>query len=262
MPNGIETLLGAGLGAFGGTILGFMVRPLDGQPQVQVIQPIYPDYKQIEQQKPYFYETITLDMATSRSGVPFPKQVDHIYIVNKEASVPCNIQLNEPEYTPMDLRDYEWLSGPIWRFFISNTVGTGSIELILTRGGLLQFTRSTEYPLSALSKIAPIAKATIFNTALPAADTDLLASNITPTNSPSWLRIYATIGIAGKLYLRRTVGGVTVSEDLNSGANLTANAAHCFGPIEWRAGDSLNLRYSATGANILVLRINEIGAAE
>lgn len=113
-----------------------------------------------------------------------------------------------------------------------------------------------------LAKLIPIAKAAIFNTALPAADTDILGAAITPTNSPSWLRIYVTIAVAGKLYLRRTVSAATVSEDLNSGAALTANAAHCFGPIEWRTGDSLNLRYSVTGGNILVLRIDEIGAAE
>ncbi len=110
--------------------------------------------------------------------------------------------------------------------------------------------------------LIPIAKADIFNTALPAADTDILGAPITPTNSPSWLRIYGTIAVAGRLYLRRTVGGVTVSEDLNSGADLVANSAYCFGPIEWRTGDSLNLRYSATAANILILRIDEIGAAE
>ncbi|GAI11871.1 unnamed protein product [marine sediment metagenome] len=119
-----------------------------------------------------------------------------------------------------------------------------------------------EETLRRLTNLIPIAKADIFNTALPAADTDILGAAITPTNSPSWLRIYVAIAVAGKLYLRRTVGGVTVSEDLNSGADLVANSAYCFGPIEWRTGDSLNLRYSATGANILVLRIDEIGAAE
>jgi len=115
---------------------------------------------------------------------------------------------------------------------------------------------------ATLTKLIPIAKTQIFNTALPAADNDILGAAITPTNSPSWLRIYVSIAVAGRLYLRRTVDGVTVSEDLNSGANLVANAAYCFGPVEWRTGDSVNLRYSATGGNILVLRIDEIGAAE
>lgn len=147
---------------------------------------------------------------------------------------------------------------------------TGSSYEILALGDLRQALRdvfgggtdiivATE---ATLNKVVPIAKADIFNAALPAANTDILAASISPTNSPSWLRIYVTIAVAGRLYLRRTVDGVTVSEDLNSGANLTANAAHCFGPIEWRTGDSLNLRYSATGGNILVLRIDEIGAAE
>lgn len=145
----------------------------------------------------------------------------------------------------------------------SNTANS----LVLKQGWPIGLDTTSVYVIldtteAILARIVPLAKAAIFNTALPAADTDLLSADITPTNSPSWLRIYVTIAIAGKLYLRRTIGGVTVSEDLNSGDVLTANAAHCFGPVEWRAGDSLNLRYSATGGNILVLRIDEIGAAE
>lgn len=131
--------------------------------------------------------------------------------------------------------------------------------LVQLRNAGVEVSPATE---TTLVKTVPIAKAAIFNTALPAADNDILGAVIAPTNSPSWLRIYITVAVAGVLYLRRTVGGVTVSENLNNGVNLVANSAYCFGSIEWRTGDSLNLRYSATGGNILALRIDEIGAAE
>jgi len=114
----------------------------------------------------------------------------------------------------------------------------------------------------ALAVILPAAKAAIFNTALPAAEAPWLGANITPTSSPSYLRLYVCVAVAGVLRIARTVAGVTVVEDLNHGVQLAANSAYMFGSIEWRTGDSLNFRYSATGANILVFRVDEIGGAE
>ena len=111
------------------------------------------------------------------------------------------------------------------------------------------------------SKLIPVAKAAIFNDALPAADADWLASDITPTNSPSFLRLYVCVAVAGRFYLTRTIGAATVSEDLNAGSDLVADSAYLF-TVEWRTGDSLNFKYSATGADILTFRADEIGAAE
>jgi hypothetical protein len=102
----------------------------------------------------------------------------------------------------------------------------------------------------------PLVKAHIFNTALPAANIDLLAAVITPSLSPGKLTIYATMSVAGILYVRRTNGGVTVQENLNAGVALVAGAAHTF-VISWVAGDSLNIRYSVTGGTTTDLQIDE-----
>lgn len=112
--------------------------------------------------------------------------------------------------------------------------------------------------ITVLEKLIPIAKAAIFNTALPAAEANWLGADIVPTNSPSYLRIHVAVAVAGFLRVARTVGGVTVVENLNASVPLVANSAYAFN-VEWRTGDSLNFRYSATGANILVFRANEIG---
>lgn len=91
-----------------------------------------------------------------------------------------------------------------------------------------------------LQKIIPIAKATLpLNNALPAAEAPWLGADILPTNSPSCLRIYVSVTVAGVFRIARTAGGVTVVEDLNSGNPLNANSAYTF-DVEWRAGDSLN----------------------
>jgi hypothetical protein len=118
-------------------------------------------------------------------------------------------------------------------------------------------TRATE---TTLAKIVPIAKAALFNTALPAAESNWLASDITPTNSPSYLRIYVCVSVAGVLRVARTVSATTITENLNSGNSLVADAAYMF-DVAWRSGDSINIRYSVTTGTITILRIEEIGAA-
>jgi hypothetical protein len=114
---------------------------------------------------------------------------------------------------------------------------------------------------ATLVKLIPIAKAALFNTALPAAEANWLGSDITPTNSPSYLRIYACVSVAGILRVARTIGGTTLTENLNSGNNLVAGAAYMF-TVPWRSGDSINIRYSVTTGTINRLLVDEIGGAE
>ena len=112
-----------------------------------------------------------------------------------------------------------------------------------------------------LAKILPLAKADLFNTALPAAEANWLGSDVEPTNSPSYLRIYACVSVTGILRVARTIGGTTLTEDLNSGTALVAGAAYLF-TVPWRTGDSINIRYSVTTGTITRLLIDEIGGAE
>jgi len=132
------------------------------------------------------------------------------------------------------------------------------IESILARLDVALSTRATE---ATLAKLIPIAKAAVYNTALPAAEANWLGSDITPTNSPSYIRVYVCVSVAGILRVARTIGGTTLTEDLNGGSNLTANAAYMF-TVPWRTGDGVNIRYSVTTGTIKRLLIDEIGGAE
>ena len=118
-----------------------------------------------------------------------------------------------------------------------------------------------EYAQWSVVKGNFITKARVFNTALPAADTDLLGSDIEPTNSPSYIRIYAVFTVSGILSIMRTVGGDTITEQLNSGIALAAGAAYMF-TVPWRTGDSINIQYSETGGNTLTLDIIEVQGVE
>ena len=90
--------------------------------------------EQVKVNKPPFYRIITLDMATARTDEKWDEVADFIIIDNQDASVACEIRLNEPDFEKLDLRDYSRLQGTIWRFFITNAAGSGSIKLLLCRG--------------------------------------------------------------------------------------------------------------------------------
>jgi len=109
-----------------------------------------------------------------------------------------------------------------------------------------------------VTEIIPIVKGFVFNTAV-GAGADIFATPLSPTNSPATFRIYICSDTAGVLTVRRTRNGVTVSEQLNSGVNLTANAAYIF-DIILQEGETINLRYSV-GATILYLIVLEVAGA-
>lgn len=106
-----------------------------------------------------------------------------------------------------------------------------------------------------------VAKASLFNTVLPIADTNLLTTDISPTYSPTYFRIYVSFDKAGIFRVARTISGITITENLNDGFFLKADSSYLW-TIESRNGDSINFRYSVTDGTAKILRIDEIGASE
>jgi len=105
--------------------------------------------------------------------------------------------------------------------------------------------------------LAPILKGSVFNTSITA-NTNIFSSDLTPSNSPTTFRIYACFNASGVLSVVRTKGGTTVTENLNSGGALSANASYMFDIIV-ESGESINLRYSVN-ATALVLKVIEVTA--
>jgi hypothetical protein len=111
--------------------------------------------------------------------------------------------------------------------------------------------------LSVKSFITPILKGSLFNTAI-SANTNMFASSLTPTYSPSLFRIYVCFNAAGVLSLMRTKDTTTVAEQFNAGNDLTANAAYLFDVLV-EGGESINLQYSVA-ATALCVKVYEVGA--
>lgn len=109
-----------------------------------------------------------------------------------------------------------------------------------------------------LAALTPLAKGSIFNTAI-VATTDFFAANLIPTNSPCLFRIYVALSVVGIVTVRRTLGGVTVSEQLNSGNPVSANSAYGF-DILVDVGETINLQTSVA-TTILKCNVVEIPGA-
>jgi len=88
------------------------------------------------------------------------------------------------------------------------------------------------------------------------AGTDIFATDLEPTESPTTFRIYACFTAGGVLTVIRTVGAATVPEDLNGGANLAAGASYFF-DIAVHYGEEINLQYSVP-TQCLSLKVWEV----
>jgi hypothetical protein len=90
----------------------------------------------------------------------------------------------------------------------------------------------------------PMPLGTKFNSAVTA-NTNIFASDLDPFVEPAHVRIYVCFSNNVILTLRRTLSATPISENLNSGAALLANAPYIFDTIV-DAGETINLRVDAS----------------
>lgn len=105
------------------------------------------------------------------------------------------------------------------------------------------------------SLLTPTSKNSVFNEGITA-DTDIFDQDLSPTYTPTTFRIYAALDTAGVLSITRTREGNTVTEQLNSGNNLNANAAYIFDIIVHN-GETINLQFGAN-ATALMIKVVEV----
>lgn len=124
--------------------------------------------------------------------------------------------------------------------------------------------RVTEYRITSLQDISskPIEKYNLHNSILPAANTNLLTTDITPTNYPTTLMIEVATSIAGNFSAVVTRGGNSqiVTFNVVSGPPLVPGGLYIFNLLVHN-GDSVNFIYSATGGLVQILRVQELDSA-
>ena len=122
--------------------------------------------------------------------------------------------------------------------------------------GSSRITNVDEFAIAIIAAgFTPLLKGRIFNTAI-ALDTDFFAADLAPTNTPTTFRIYVALDTGGVFSVQRTSAAVTVAEELNAGAALTADAAYMF-DILVHEDDTINLQTSV-GTQILYCVVIEV----
>jgi len=108
------------------------------------------------------------------------------------------------------------------------------------------------------TQFTPIEKANQHNVSVTA-DTNILSSEITPTNTPCLFRIMVCLNTAGVLSAMVTESDSEQQLKFNAASNLVAHAVYMFDLLV-HDGDSVNFQHSAD-ATLKVLRVQEIVAA-
>lgn len=105
------------------------------------------------------------------------------------------------------------------------------------------------------TQFTPIEKASQHNVSVTA-DTDILALDLTPTNTPCLFRVMVSLNTAGVFSAMVTKSDSTQQLKLNSASNLAADAVYMFDVLV-HSGDTVNFQHSAD-ATLKVLRVQEI----
>lgn len=108
------------------------------------------------------------------------------------------------------------------------------------------------------TQFTPIEKANQHNVSVTA-DTDILSSKITPSNTPCLFRIMVCLNTAGVFSAMITKSDSEQQLKFNAAGNLTADAVYIFDVLV-HSGDSVNFQHS-TNATLKVLRVQEIVSA-
>lgn len=100
---------------------------------------------------------------------------------------------------------------------------------------------------------------TVQNFPQVAANTNIFFSDLNPIITPVDFRVQIIMSNSGVFSVVITNGGNSQVGSLNGGVALTAGALYIF-DILINKGDTINFRYSNTGGNIQVLRVQELDA--
>ena len=111
--------------------------------------------------------------------------------------------------------------------------------------------------------LTPIEQASEQAAAAVAANTDILATILTPIAPPCLFRIQICVDTAARFraMITRTVAGLTNTQPyiFNDDTDLTADAGYMFDLLV-HANDTINFQFNVLVNNLRIFRVQEIGA--
>lgn len=93
----------------------------------------------LQDTKPVFLEKVAIDTSIARNGTVASGEygISGSFLLVLNPTTPTNpvyIKLNEPTWPELPLTDLRRIIGPFYRFFIKNTAGSGTLNLVVSRG--------------------------------------------------------------------------------------------------------------------------------
>jgi len=176
------------------------------------------------------YSKLYLDLGTARKDWQYEVKGDSIRVESITGKL--KVKLDHIGNDEIDLARVDEIRSVFEKLYFTNSAQAGKKATLLL-GGITGF---------GLSPFTGVEEGQVFNTSITA-NTNIFAIDLVPIVPPAIFRIYACFAAAGILIIRRTRGGVTISENLNAGASLVADAGYMFDIIV-DDGDTINLQYS------------------
>jgi len=114
--------------------------------------------KALEENKPRLTHTIQIDTTVARDKEPFPISGQSLFVLNpQDASQPVYIHLNEPESDRIELTAQRTIKAPFYRFYITNTTGTGILTIIINKASVVELEEAvTNINMTASGIMLPV----------------------------------------------------------------------------------------------------------
>jgi len=110
----------------------------------------------LRERKPDLYTTRTIDASVARDKVEFNVAGAWLYVNEDTASVDVEVRLNENDKAPLNLSKLKLISLPFYRFFITNAAGSGSMEIVIGKTGMMVSPSEVDIEVVASEIMLPI----------------------------------------------------------------------------------------------------------
>jgi len=249
-----------GLGALGGILA------LKGSNGEEPKHPLAEALEYMRDRDLKLYEPLMYDLSDARTDEEIRVAGDQLVVESLDGV--ASLKFNRKSNESLSLNRLRSFNTPFEQFFLTNTAQAGlTLRLAIGRDAafLVKALEATKLADSSGSDIDPALKAQFTPLSLVSihqsaevAATDILASDLTPTNDPALFRVMVMLSAAGVFSVQLKKTAVTEVLNCNGGVALTASAVYMFDHLVG-TGDTVNYQTSVNGN--VTMRIQEIVGA-
>lgn len=110
----------------------------------------------LRERKPDLYTTRTIDASVARDREEFNVSGQWLYVNEDTASVDIEVRLNENDKVALNLSKLKLISLPFYRFFVTNAEGSGRMEIVIGKTGMMVSPSEVDIEVVASEIMLPI----------------------------------------------------------------------------------------------------------